>query len=209
MTTPAAGFVPGQAGQRYAPVPPTSTQTWGDSPPPPQPGAVPRLPAATATATAPIPPPPRAGEAFPQPPEPTAAARLPGEASTSSSPYPPYPPPPQMGIPAPTAPYAQRGTATATGPVRTSPPAYLPEPPATGPREVSRFTHPPGYQQDVNASELSGYQHQQRTAGQGQSGGGDDDNNASVWSSAMKWAGAAGQKLSAVESEVWRKINKE
>ena len=43
----------------------------------------------------------------------------------------------------------------------------------------------------------------------GGSGGGDGNEDESVWGSAVKWAQAAGEKLSAAESEVWRRINKE
>ncbi|KAK3944684.1 hypothetical protein QBC46DRAFT_374029 [Diplogelasinospora grovesii] len=176
---------------QYAPLQPTPTRNLADQgPPPPQPGAVP-LPPAGRTA---VPPPPRAGEAY-HAPEVTQAAHLP-----------PMPYPPQMSMPSPAAPYSQRGTATAMGPSRSSPGQLL------GPYgSAEPLAHPPGYQQNVNASELSGHQRAEQTAflashhGNTSADGAEDG----VWNSAMKWAQVAGEKISAAENEVWRRISKE
>ncbi|KAK5664134.1 hypothetical protein OQA88_349 [Cercophora sp. LCS_1] len=155
---------------RYAPAQPTPTQQLpSDGPPPPQPGAIPRLPTATATAST-LPPPPKAGEAYrpPAPPEPTAAPR-----------YPPLPP--QMGMPTPVAGYRQQGTATSTAPSQTMP-GYIPG--AAGGYQQNSSSYQAGYHENVPTREEDG-----------------------VWGSAMKWAQAAGKKLSEAESEVWKRIN--
>ncbi|KAK3374898.1 hypothetical protein B0H63DRAFT_481217 [Podospora didyma] len=221
--TPASA-APASGIGRYAPAQPTPTQKLsGDGPAPPQPGAVPHLPAVTATASASsgLPPPPRAGESYqPPPPPPPATTQAPQFPPPAG--YPSYPPP-QMAIPPPAAPYLQRGTATATRPATTtqgSPPlSYLPNYQQQQ-RDEGRFTHPPGYQQDVNASDFATQQRGQGGSDQRYGGlptssssvndGYDDgDDSGGVWSSAMKWAGAAGQKLSAAETEVWKRINKQ
>lgn len=103
-----------------------------------------------------------------------------------------------MAMPAPTTPpaYLQRGTMTGSAPG------------GTLPTQVT--ANPPGYQQNTSASGYGGYQ------GGGQNDSllssernGDEDDEEGVWNSAVRWAQAAGQKLSAAESEVWRRINKE
>lgn len=95
---------------RYAPVqpPPTTTTPNDANPPPPQPGAVPRLPAVTSTSAPPPPQPSHRGTAT-SPPEPTPAPAFPGTGL-----------PPQMAMPAPGMNYShsQRGTAS------TGPPGY-------------------------------------------------------------------------------------
>lgn len=140
---------------RYAPADqPAPTQTApNDGPPAPQPGAVPTRGTPSRTSY--------------QPPEPTAAPLYPAQ-------------PPQMGVPAPTMTYGQRGTATATG------------------------SHPPGYQQNPVGSGLNSYQSTHH-----ESLGHDREEGEGVWGSAMKWAQVAGKKLSDAETEVWRRINKE
>ncbi|KAK3692884.1 hypothetical protein B0T22DRAFT_30016 [Podospora appendiculata] len=198
--------------QRYAPVQPTPTRPLPGNyyPPPPQPGAVPSLPTQTRT----ISPPPKAGERYhasPPAPEPTQGPQIPGVTS-----------PPQMTMPPPPMGYShsQRGTTTAT--------AAAPSPYNTQPTQIcgglptdesDNLSHPPGYQQDIHALDYGNPQ---------QGGGGQNasssafgsrskpqrtadtyDEDEGVLSSAMKWAQAAGQKLSAAESEVWRRINKD
>ncbi|KAK4455798.1 hypothetical protein QBC34DRAFT_373562 [Podospora aff. communis PSN243] len=169
---------------RYTPAnQPTPTRTLShDGPPPPQPGAVPRLPTATLTATAgPPPPAPSNQQQQPQPPAPTTAPY-----------YPSISQPLQMGIPSPSQTYgqSQRGTATATGP----------------------GTHPPGYQQNSGLNQYQSAQAQNdayRNGSMGGGHGGQGDGEEGVWSSVVGWAQAAGKKLSEAESEVWRRINKE
>lgn len=187
----------------YVPAQPTTTTRSLDSqgPPPPQPGAVPTPYNPKATST--LPPPPKAGETY-HPPQQT-------QAPTPTVPY-----PAQMTVPPPTLPYAQRGTSSAT-------PGYSPQ--ASNPLGTagsaggSNLAHPPGYHQDVNAADYGShqrpmYQGQESSSAREFGGGGgaatgapaEDDN---VWGSAVKFVQAAGEKLSAAESEVWRRISKE
>jgi hypothetical protein len=176
--------------QRYVPVQPTPTVKEAESgPPPPQPGAVPTLPGGKPS----VPPPPRAGESY-HPPEVTQAPKV------------PYPP--QMSIPAPTLPHAQRGTSTATA--GRHPQAA--QPTSIGAGSGGELNHPPGYHQNVNAGDFDSHQRAAHFANvsserRGSSGGDDDDEG--VWDTARKLVQAAGSKLSAAESEVWRRINKE
>lgn len=217
--TPDDGLTDGQDTQtaprhhglpEYVPAYPTPTRTTNTAnygPPPPQPGAVPHLPAATATSN--LPPPPRA--------------------SSSSAQQPPFPgitQPPQMSIPPPAAPYTQRGTMPGPGPGQSTNIAY----PAvyqqhTGSADYGRagsaqdssdLSHPPGYQQRTDPSDYGvrydSYGVPNRTGGGGGGGGyggdgashGGDEGNG-VWG----FLQAAGKKLSDAETEVWRRINKE
>ncbi|KAL1839376.1 hypothetical protein VTK73DRAFT_4055 [Phialemonium thermophilum] len=173
--------------------------------PPARPGAVPSLPVPTATAgvarhdpslqptpTRSVeqqgPPPPQPGavpvppghrHAGAPPPTATGAPSGPPSASFTAS---------QLDIPAPAVPYAQRGTASAAAP---------------------NTEHPGGYRQNANASEFSSQQRAAHDMFPGPGGGVDgDEDEAGVWDSAKKWAQTAGEKLSAAESEVWRRINK-
>ncbi|KAK0753405.1 hypothetical protein B0T18DRAFT_13668 [Schizothecium vesticola] len=188
----------------YVPAHPTPTRTTNTAnygPPPPQPGAVPRLP--TATATSNLPPPPRA--------------------SSSSAQQPPFPgitQPPQMSIPPPAAPYGQRGTMPGPGQSTniTYPAGYQQHSGSadyggTGSAQDSDLSHPPGYQQRSDPSDYGvrydNYGMPNRTGGGGGHGsdgashGGDEGNG--VWG----FLQAAGKKLSDAETEVWRRINKE
>ena len=175
--------------QRYAPVQPTPTQPLGDQgPPPPQPGAVPIAPGAKST----LPPPPKAGEAY-HPPVQTSAPQ-----PAASVPY-----PPQMGMAAPTVASSQRGTST----------AFVSQ--FSRPVEVGGgLEHPPGYHQNASASGFNSYQRPAHSAAERdgreeQRATFDDDGEGTMWDSAKKFAQAAGDKLSAAEHEVWRRINKE
>ncbi|XDG00582.1 hypothetical protein ABKA04_000197 [Annulohypoxylon sp. FPYF3050] len=161
-----------------------------NSPPAPQPGAFPTPPEATKTS---IPPPPKAGEKYQPPQQPSTTQPM-------SIPY-----PPQMSIPPPSAPYAsqQRGTSTASVPTS----VYSGQgPTAIGGPPTQSLQHPPGYHQNVNASELDMHQRsaiqQSELEGQGEDSGG-------VWDSAKKWAQQTGEKLAAAENEVWKKLNKD
>ncbi|KAK1835246.1 hypothetical protein QBC39DRAFT_342084 [Podospora conica] len=135
----------------YVPAYPTPTRTTNTAnygPPPPQPGAVPHLP--TARATGNLPPPPRASS------------------SSSSQQQPPFPgitQPPQMSIPPPATPYAQRGTMPGPGPG----PSNIAYPPTYQPRASSAYyggpgpgqqdpdlSHPPGYQQRASSAYYGG-----------------------------------------------------
>ena len=218
---PAAPTSPIQ-NQLHAPLQPTPTQkiTPGETvnntntPPPPQPGAVP-YPPASKTA---MPPPPGAPSnpnyASPPPPATTQAAVLPGT-GTGGVTYPTLTPP-QMGmsLAEPAAPHTYRGTSSTTTA-------------APGSRQVGHTTadsnggypgYPPpgGYQQNPNASGGQYSHSYEQSRGNNSmsvgAGGGnyqDDGDEGGVWNSAMKWAQTAGEKLSAAESEVWKRINKE
>ncbi|KXH30644.1 hypothetical protein CNYM01_11994 [Colletotrichum nymphaeae SA-01] len=191
----AAPSLPVQTASAQAyPVPrPTPTQKTNDvSPPPPQPGAAPVPVAGTST----LPPPPKAGQTY-QPPAPTPA-------TTATVSY-----PPQMGIPPPTMSHAAlRGSSTSTtnGPQMTGP-----RPVPLGGDPPLSLEHPPGYQQDVSASEFSSHQraaHQAAVASSAEKGY-QSQPEEGVWDTAKKWAQAAGGSLAAAEQEVWRRINKD
>ncbi|KAI1102979.1 hypothetical protein F4804DRAFT_248008 [Jackrogersella minutella] len=175
--------------QAYAPPQPTQTHNH-DGPPAPQPGAVPISPGATRTN---IPPPPKAGEKY-QPPQQTQAT------PPASIPY-----PSQMFIPPPSAPYAvqQRGTSTASIPSS----VYSSQgPTALGGPPIQSLQHPPGYHQNVNASEIDG---QKRLAIRQSELESQTDDSGGVWDSAKKWAQQTGERLAAAENEVWKKLNKD
>ncbi|KAJ8130248.1 hypothetical protein O1611_g3383 [Lasiodiplodia mahajangana] len=189
--TPQTGAVPSlprptgpAAAQPYSPLQPTPTTAIASaSPAPPQPGSVP---------VSSLPPPPKAGERYQPPTAPPPTASMP-------IPY-------QMAIPAATAPYPsqQRGTSTAT---MASPSPYGAQiPPATagiGGHGTQSLSHPPGYQQNANASEFDRYQRsamEQREL---------DDGGSGIWDTAKKLAQQTGERLAAAENEVWKRINKE
>lgn len=75
------------------------------------------------------------------------------------------------------------------------------------------LSHPPGYQQNIHASEFSSDQRAAHNAFVAQNSSrrisftGDDDEG--VWDTAKKWAVAAGDSLAAAENEVWKRINKD
>ncbi|KAI1757809.1 hypothetical protein F4782DRAFT_146181 [Xylaria castorea] len=172
--------------QPYSAVQPTPTTSIASAnPAPPQPGSVP---------VSSLPPPPKAGEGhqlpIQTPAPPTATIRYPH----------------QMAIPAPTAPQPsqQRGTST-TAMASSSP--YGTRTPFTTTNiagdDAPSYSHPAGYQQNANASELDRYQRsavEQREL--------DDDENG-IWGAAKKLAQQTGERLVAAESEVWKKINKD
>ncbi len=72
--------------------------------------------------------------------------------------------------------------------------------------------HPPGYQQDANASALDRYQGTTASAAAAAAvnrEGQHSSEEGGVWDAAKKWAQATGQKLAVAENEVWKRINKE
>ncbi|KAK4147016.1 uncharacterized protein C8A04DRAFT_25211 [Dichotomopilus funicola] len=187
------------------PIPTRTTPILNSGPPPPQPGAVPRLPEATATATA------TASNLNtinnssngPAPPAPTAAP--------SGIPIPGVNLPPQMAIPPPPRAFAaggshnQRGTSTATT-----------QPMGTGSNSGTAAGYSPaaslgpgGYQQ--NTAAVSGFVAPAYQEGGGGGGGGgyEEEDEEGFLGSAKKFAKAAGERLSAAESEVWKRINGE
>jgi len=182
----------------YAPVQPTpTTSIAGSSPAPPQPGSAP---------ISGIPPPPKSGERY-QPPTQTPApapASAPAFPATTAGPY-----PHQMGIPSPVAPrpWQQRGTSTATQPSSSLYDAQLPSAVRSAHTEgAQNLPHPTGYQQNANASELDRYQRSAMEQPEADNSGSGLD---SVWGAAKKLAQQTGERLAAVENEVWKKINKE
>ncbi len=177
--------VPQQPYGNYAPTP--TQNTYSVSPPAPQPGAVPQPPSGKAA----MPPPPKAGESLK--PEHMRAPTGTQEAM-----------PPQMSYPAPVAPVPSmsRGTAAAIPP--------QPQPPLFGDGSQVDTAHPPGYHQDVHASEFSSYQRAAHNAYVSENSTfGDSEADGGIWDQAKKWASAAGDSIAAAEHEVWKKINKE
>ena len=120
-------------------------------------------------------------------------------------------PPPQTGAEW----GVQRGTATAPA---TAPPPTGAWTGGNGGGEVHepKYESYPGYRQNVNAFGEGGgdygrqqqQQQEQQDRYQGGDGSGEGDGEGFL-GSAMKFAKAAGEKLSAAESEVWRRINGE
>ncbi|RFU72814.1 hypothetical protein TARUN_9449 [Trichoderma arundinaceum] len=172
-----------QPSDRYRP---TSTQEANTSPPPPQPGAVPSPPGGQSR----LPPPPKAGESIQQ-------------SQTQTVPM-----PPQMSYPPPATTYpAQGGSSTSTA---TAYSPNVPQPTFLQSRETTEpdFSHPPGYQQNVNAADFNRDQREAHNASFAQNTyqGYEEE---SVWNTAKKWAAAAGDSLAAAENEVWKRINKD
>lgn len=66
--------------------------------------------------------------------------------------------------------------------------------------------HPPGYMQNSYAADMNSSQRAAAQASNIYDGGEDYDG---VWDVAKKFAKAAGDRLSAVETEVWRRLNSE
>ena len=187
---------PTSAAKRYTPLQPTPTTTQDDgSPPAPQPGARP-TPMNISTNTSTLPPPPRAGESYTLP-----QTQVPIQ----------YPP--QMGIPPPSDAIGARPPASSTT-TTNEPSSSYPVPISSA--EYGRrqsLEHPPGYQQNAYAADLTADQRRARDANSGGAQNsslfeGDTDQDG-VWETAKIWAQQAGQKLQAVEEDVWKKINKE
>ena len=139
----------------------------------------------------------------------------------------------QMSIPPPQRNYAPTHSTTSYVPPQSNYTAQnntvgLPTTVNLGP--VSRQTHepqsehPPGYQQNIYAQEMtpaqrSSLEEQERresiigglTGGGSSSGMGGDttatDTAGNAWNALKNWAGAAGEKLAETEEIVWKKIN--
>lgn len=87
------------------------------------------------------------------------------------------------------------------------------------PAPIQAGSHPPGYQQNLNAQEMSSAARasldaSERNEGLGQGlglSGGDASNDTAgnVWNAVKGWATAAGNTLAETEKEVWKRINKE
>lgn len=168
---------------------PTPTQAAVDvSPPAPQPGDVPVPPGYL--------PPPKTGET------------MHGARAQATE----VPMPPQMSYaPVGGSDFAARRSSTTTAP-GPSPMVGLG---STSGQGGSDFSHPPGYHQNVHASEFSSSQRAAHEAAVAQDNRrpslslmGDEDGDG-VWQAAKKWASAAGDSLAAAEHEVWKRINKE
>lgn len=199
---PGAPAVPaptGTAAQRYAPLQPTkTTSSEAEGPPMPQPGATP------APLSRHVPPPPRAGETYH--PEQTSAPQQPSSI------------PPQFAIPPPTAAFGglpPKSSTSTSNTASSSYPVQIPSAESGAPRRS--LEHPPGYQQNVYASDMTSEQRRAHEANNASNFGGResaekvgamDSDGSSVWNTAMKWAQQTGEKLSKAETEVWRKINK-
>ncbi|KAH6998827.1 hypothetical protein BKA56DRAFT_665367 [Ilyonectria sp. MPI-CAGE-AT-0026] len=168
------------------------------SPPGPQPGAVPTAPRRGCD----LPPPPKVGESLrTEQCQPTQAPRSPQMTA--------YAP---LGVPEVPA---RRSSASIP----------IPSPfldPLGGRSDGGDLSHPPGYHQNVNASEFNSTQReahdlaiaredaQRRSISHRVSvaiEGGDDDDG--VWGAAKKWASVAGEGLAAAEQEVWKRLNKD
>lgn len=205
----------------------TSTTSSPDGPPAPQPGPIPSPFTRAYGANTSLPPPPKAGEK-PQPAEYYTPARSP--APTQS--YPPQtsiPPPASLNFGPPSG--ATTGMPNSSSypysnPNTTYGPQFQAQPRSThttplgvqgvgaDPRRPS-FEHPPGYVQNPYAS---GQQYNQRNespsvgynAGSSTGYNGvHDGEGLSLWDTAKSWAKSAGEKASQVESDIWRRINKE
>jgi hypothetical protein len=72
--------------------------------------------------------------------------------------------------------------------------------------DAQGLSHPPGYHQNANASELDRYQRSATEQRESDDSGSGLDG---VWGAAKKLAQQTGERLAAVETEVWKKINKE
>ncbi|KAI5465486.1 hypothetical protein BGZ63DRAFT_399947 [Mariannaea sp. PMI_226] len=183
-------YIPAPTGIHQASLYPEPTPTQGVgsmSPAAPQPGPLPVPPS-----KANLPPPPKAGETIRKDQAQSTTTRMPPQMS--------YAPlgAPEMG--------AKRYSTTTT----TLPMSSSMANPLSSPLATTDLSHPPGYYQNVHASDFSGAQRVAHQAAVEQDRGlsGIDDDEG-VWSAAKKLAAAAGDGLAAAENEVWRRINKD
>ncbi|KAF2160510.1 hypothetical protein M409DRAFT_29131 [Zasmidium cellare ATCC 36951] len=201
---PGAAAVP--AATPYVPNPqpqPTPTRTSASTnnygPPAPQPGAVPVPPGQQAPVTAAIPPPPKAGE------------------TPQRAQAPPTTMPPQMGVPPPQSNYTPT-KGTMYSPPETTGPTTLNFGAVPAPAPITAGSHPPGYQQNTNAQEMTSAARasldaeERRGSNFGTNfglGGGDSTNDTAgnVWNAVKGWATTAGKSLAETEKEVWKRIN--
>ncbi|KAI9166630.1 hypothetical protein HJFPF1_02742 [Paramyrothecium foliicola] len=163
------------------PTPTQSIETTG--PPAPQPGAVPLAPGATKH----LPPPPKAGESLQAQDSQTSAPPMPAQMS--------YPPP-------------QPSFASYSGSSTTTVPFSAQNPFGARPVQLGDasgdLSHPPGYQQDINAAEFSSHQRAAHNASLVENSGSVPsyvEGTEKAWDAAKKWAAAAGESLAAAENE--------
>jgi len=125
-----------------------------------------------------------------------------------------------MSIPPPTSAYGPQPPTSSTS-TSTAPSSAYPAP-IQGDYAAPRrsLEHPPGYQQNSYASELSSNQRRAQGAannssnlgglgGYGSSEKGSGIDTESMWSTAKSWVATAGEKIAETEQEIWRRINKE
>ncbi|USW48702.1 hypothetical protein Slin15195_G020210 [Septoria linicola] len=219
---PGAAAVPAPTGtpyiqNQYQPQPTrTTTITNNYGPPPPQPGAVPMPPSqqqAAAFVTS-LPPPPKAGE----------AAKLREQIQQQQ---PVTITPAQMAMSPPEQNYAPTHTTSTTTPARAGSNAgpttlnFGAVTPIAG--GIAPASHPPGYQQNAMAQEMSSAarasldatERRESLAGGGVFGGagltggaGSGGEGGSVWDTVKGYATAAQKGLIEVEQKAWDRINK-
>lgn len=199
---PAPSAIPvSPATQRYVPLQPTPT-TQGETvgPPLPQPGAFP-TPVKSS-----IPPPPKVGESYK--PQQTPAPPIPG--AIAQQPY-----PPQMSIPPPTSTFGSQQPRSSTSTTQAASSSYRPVQVSSSEGDGAprrSLEHPPGYQQNVYASDLTSEQRRametnaSRENSEGMMGG---EHGEGMWNTLGKMAQQAGAKIAETEASVWRSINKE
>ena len=185
------------APQPFASLQPTPTSSASSlqsgGPPAPQPGAVPVPPGGTKY----LPPPPKTGESFhpAQPPQTTT-----------------MPMPPQMLYQPPASSHPSQARSS-TAPALSAPLKGGPYPVSLQEQDSDKYSHPPGYQQNVHASDFNSYQRAAHHAAVDQNYSNvspfGQDGEPGVWDSAKKWAAAAGESIVAAENEVWKRINKD
>jgi hypothetical protein len=123
-----------------------------------------------------------------------------------------------MGIPPPSSAFGGQPPASSTSTSNTASSSYPVQIPSTksgGPRRS--LEHPPGYYQNVYASEQTSEQRRAQEAINASSALRGRESaeklsamdSESIWNTARKWTQQAGEKLSEAEAEVWRKFNKE
>lgn len=174
--------------QRYAPPlqPTPTTKTDQGLPAAPQSGAAP-----VPTSRNVLPPPPKAGQTY-QPATPSQY-------------------PPQMNIPPPTSTYRGIPPSSTTSTSTTASMAYPIGLSSAEAAPRGSLEHPPGYHQDIHASELTNEQMRMREANESaqDTGEGAGVGAEGVWDRAKQWATTAGEKIQSAEAEVWRKVGKE
>ena len=193
---------------QYQPQPTRTTATLDDAgPPPPQPGAVPIPPQQHIAPATALPPPPKPGQA--------AALR---EAVTTQPPQ-MYMSPPQNNY-APTHTTSTTNTPTKAGLGPTTLNFGAVSPVGGG---IAPPSHPPGYQQNVMAQEMSSTarasldanERRESLAGAFGLGGSGTSNlpgaggsNGSMWDTVKSWGASVGETLAETEKKVWERVNK-
>ncbi|KAG9233990.1 hypothetical protein BJ875DRAFT_27997 [Amylocarpus encephaloides] len=152
-------------------------------------------------------PPPQPGTASPA--QNKSSESCPPPQQTSANTAMPQPYPPQMSIPPPTTAFGQPHSVTSTSNASSS---SYPVPLPSQDDGRHSFEHPPGYHQNINASELTSEQRRaieasntSRDSSERMSG----EEGEGVWNSLGKMAQQAGAKISEAEAGIWRSINAE